>query len=773
MAKLGSSTAGIERQVTAGFTRMGTSLRAFDAIGRRTTQMLTAFVSAATVLSTVRFAQNILAGADALGDMAQQTNVTVESLQRLRFVAAQSGSSAEQMDRALNLLNERLGDAATGSKEAQQAFADLGFRWQDLRQAGTEGAFLSIADAISRLPDATDRAAKQAAIFGARARDLNVTLALGSRGIGEMGRQFETLGAVITTDMVKSMAEANDAVQLLTTVISNKFSQAVAAISPKILELATSLTNVLAAATGSEEALRKLSGLEIPLLQFFQTIAKHAGFVVKGFQDIAGAVRNVFGANILEQNIAGVTKQIAELEHQLARFAQHESHPALAGSSTKGMLETQLEQARATLRLLESQRPIVPDLGTGVRLGPELPPTKPPGLVTAGSPFKIQEAKKLVEDWAAAIERANDAIRAAVLEGQESLIAFGENLTEQFQTPLETLTAFEEKLRETIPLMGESFGPIAEKALKAARKEFEEATASAEDWSAAIKRAMDAIREATEPAQDALREFGASLTEQFQTPIERLTAFQEKLQETLDLLGESFRPTAVQALRAAQIEFARTTVIGAGLEVIAQGITETFDAMFRGIAQGTLSVSEAFKNMASSILASLGKILIQRGIEALLNIALAGIGAGAGAGAGGTGAAIGGGAALGRQRGGLIPGTGTVDSRLSWLTPGEFVMRREAVNVLGLRTLERLNSLAGYQQGGPVLPAPMYAGGQGGMTPALHVHNIIVRSDAEAQQKALDYQQLEGSVVNIVTRQLLGGDGTVINRSLRMVHGSR
>lgn len=55
-------------------------------------------------------------------------------------------------------------------------------------------------------------------------------------------------------------------------------------------------------------------------------------------------------------------------------------------------------------------------------------------------------------------------------------------------------------------------------------------------------------------------------------------------------------------------------------------------------------------------------------------------------------ARIGGRPPVGRNNGGIIPGFGNTDSVPAMLTPGEFVIRKEAVNRLGINTLQQLNS---------------------------------------------------------------------------------
>jgi len=56
------------------------------------------------------------------------------------------------------------------------------------------------------------------------------------------------------------------------------------------------------------------------------------------------------------------------------------------------------------------------------------------------------------------------------------------------------------------------------------------------------------------------------------------------------------------------------------------------------------------------------------------------------------------------RAGGVIPGTGNTDTVPAMLTPGEYVMNKDAVKEIGLGRLQAMNR-KGYQSGGPVAPS--------------------------------------------------------------------
>jgi hypothetical protein len=258
---------------------MGAGIAGFQAAGQRAMQMLQGLGAAAAAFGAVRLAQQALSNADALEDMASQVNVSVENLQKLRFASQSAGGSAELMDRSLNLLSERIGEAATGSVSAQQSFADLGLQWQDLRVRDTAEVFGIIADALLRFPDAADRAARQAGIFGARSRDLNNLMQEGSQGIRAMGDRLQAVGGVLSSEMVAKLAAANKALETMATVLTARLTIALAALAPHIEGAANRLLRMVEALTGNQQAIARLTSSEAAFVSFLQTVALGASRV--------------------------------------------------------------------------------------------------------------------------------------------------------------------------------------------------------------------------------------------------------------------------------------------------------------------------------------------------------------------------------------------------------------------------------------------------------------------------------------------------------------
>ena len=120
------------------------------------------------------------------------------------------------------------------------------------------------------------------------------------------------------------------------------------------------------------------------------------------------------------------------------------------------------------------------------------------------------------------------------------------------------------------------------------------------------------------------------------------------------------------------------------------GATDSFQVLVKG----ALSVSSAMISIADSVkglIPILGSVLAFKGIGALGNFAK-GFG-------GGLRRNAAGGAIQKYARGGVVGGSGSGDTVPAMLEPGEFVIRKKAVQAVGMQNLSRMNR---YAQGGVV-----------------------------------------------------------------------
>lgn len=169
--------------------------------------------------------------------------------------------------------------------------------------------------------------------------------------------------------------------------------------------------------------------------------------------------------------------------------------------------------------------------------------------------------------------------------------------------------------------------------------------------------------------------------------------------------------------------------IGKGVAGALQGTTGIFSSFFQNLVSGTMSVSDAFKNMAVSVIKAMMDILAQalamQAVKSILGLVMGMVGGGTSAYSlgGGAGTTLGiAGSGLKAATGGKI--TGGVkgkDSVPLMAMPGEFVLQTSAAEVLGDDFLHSLNnvsrgSISGSSKSSGVMSSSNSSGNGSGKT---------------------------------------------------------
>ena len=158
--------------------------------------------------------------------------------------------------------------------------------------------------------------------------------------------------------------------------------------------------------------------------------------------------------------------------------------------------------------------------------------------------------------------------------------------------------------------------------------------------------------------------------------------------------GASLDKDAAKAQETLAQSFARTTENFRALirEITQTGTFQAFVKIALGLANAFIEVARAIKPLIP-LIAALGALKIGKLASSAIRSGVSGAG-----GAGGLGKGFNkGGKVLGFNRGGTVPGTGNGDTVPAMLEPGEFVIRKSAVQAFGTDRLSKINK---YKVGG-------------------------------------------------------------------------
>jgi hypothetical protein len=227
--------------------------------------------AAALALVTKRSFENI----DALAKASDALAIHTEQLAGLRHGADLAGVGSDELDAALQRQRKTLYDATTGLASATDALDALGLESQELMRLNTYEQFLRIADSLSEVENATERAALAQKVFGRGVSlEFIAMMSEGSSAMAGFAEEADRLGLAVSRLDAAKVEAANDAMSRVRSRIAGLGNVIAVELSPIIEGMA----NQFLGATGDAEE------MGATVRRAIDGIATGAGFVGDAFQ---------------------------------------------------------------------------------------------------------------------------------------------------------------------------------------------------------------------------------------------------------------------------------------------------------------------------------------------------------------------------------------------------------------------------------------------------------------------------------------------------------
>lgn len=172
-------------------------------------------MTATTALGFKKLLSNldeVAARIDPIAKTSAKLGIATENLIGLQHAAEQTGVSANTLNMALQRMTRRVSEAAMGTGEAKAAIKELGLDAKELNRLSPDKQFARIADAMNRVGNQSDRVRLAFKVFDSEGVALVNTTRLGSKGLGEMAAEAESLGITVNSIEAKKMEDLTDAV---------------------------------------------------------------------------------------------------------------------------------------------------------------------------------------------------------------------------------------------------------------------------------------------------------------------------------------------------------------------------------------------------------------------------------------------------------------------------------------------------------------------------------------------------------------------------------
>src|SRR5690625_1428783 len=140
--------------------------------------------------------------------------VSTDFYQEMDYWAGQNGISSDNMTKALERLNQRMGRAADGNEKYSSALEALGIDMNEVRDGtlSTEDAMAQSIQSLSEMESEQQKSAIASELFGTKlSRNLMPALQDGSLSMEEARKKAEELGIVISEDQLSAAEEFQDA----------------------------------------------------------------------------------------------------------------------------------------------------------------------------------------------------------------------------------------------------------------------------------------------------------------------------------------------------------------------------------------------------------------------------------------------------------------------------------------------------------------------------------------------------------------------------------
>lgn len=163
--------------------------------------------AAFTVDRFVRFTKGAIEAADAIADLSKRTGVATTTLQRLNYLAVQSGTDIEKVAGGWSKYNVNLAAAVQGGTAAVNKFKQIGLEARDLRKLSPEDQILAIGDAINALGTQSDKTKAAVDLFGRSGAEL---IPIFEGGAEAMRQMFSQQGRILSDEQIRKIDEFGD-----------------------------------------------------------------------------------------------------------------------------------------------------------------------------------------------------------------------------------------------------------------------------------------------------------------------------------------------------------------------------------------------------------------------------------------------------------------------------------------------------------------------------------------------------------------------------------
>ena len=215
-------------------------------IQRTFTRMATGIGAALASFGFVRAIDNSLDFADAIGKTADKLGITTDALQEYRFAAEQTGVAQSALDVGIQRFTRRLGEAQEGTGVLSKVLEGLniGLKDNEGRWKSTDAVLAEYADAIKNADNSQQQLLLTFKAFDTEGAALVNLFRQGAEGITKFRNQAQSLGIIMSEDLIRNAEQASDDLNILSKVIRINLTEALVSLAPHISSAAQGIVTL-------------------------------------------------------------------------------------------------------------------------------------------------------------------------------------------------------------------------------------------------------------------------------------------------------------------------------------------------------------------------------------------------------------------------------------------------------------------------------------------------------------------------------------------------
>ncbi len=490
---------------------------------------------------------------DMTAKLSDELGISVKDMKGLEFAAGITGTTLQNLVRGTQRLIRRLGEAELGYGEGVKGLKAMGLSAEGLAKRLPIDALKDVAQAISILPNASQRAGAAFTLFGRQGQELMSFLLLGRKGITALIDENEKLQGSLTRLDFAKVELMNDAIERLertfsglVTKLTIKFAPLIDAIAKKIVKFTTEGSR---GARTMDTVFSKLAPTMIKIVNLFDRIRA-------AILDITATATFFSGIFASSEDQESFGRAAIEMSNQAdaLRAAISRGDTGKALEATLKRIEAASDKAAAAVKKLSAERNKLRG-----------------GLTPAARAAAQKITNKLMEEGLSIIK--------ALRNPQEVLAD-----TRRKLNLLLKIGAIEQRhlnmaLKDAVKLsLKDPFGRMAAKARR-------------------LQKNMKALQEVTDRAREALdtiREKAKDIFEDTRTPIERIKREMQELRDIFNTFGSDLKKDTFDR-KMKQLQDALKKATQDPLTEFAKGIIEETKTPIEKFRQKMNKVAESFR----------------------------------------------------------------------------------------------------------------------------------------------------------------------------------